>query len=228
MYAFAEGIAPQQYRQYLADDSAAFPKLLHALHESDVAKHSHSQVLLSYFELCSRYVRQSTEASLCLIVSNMVMCGLRHSSDSQVRCRAAYLLLKVSEGMDGKAATLVPIIGSLGDMILVDTADIISSQKKTASPISPRLLTESAELYLLETVGVVTSSSSRLTPGVMLVNQDRGTDSNTNTNTNTNPIPNALIQVDAQTQSLQQSMLTEMVDCIIRQIQHVLQHNAIH
>lgn len=216
MYAYAEGIAPQQYRYYLADESATFPKLLHELHKLDVAKHAHSQVLLSYFELCSRYVRQSTEASLCLIVSNMVMYGLRHCSDVQVRCRAAYLLLKVAEGMEGKAATLVPIIGSLGDLILVDTADVIS-QKKNPS----RLLTESAELYLLETVGVVTSSSNVLAPDVMIVNQDRGTaDGSSNAGTSR--------QVDAQTRALQQSMLSEMVECIIHQIQQVLQHSALH
>ena len=43
------------------------------------------------------------------MVTNMLAHG-----DSQVRCRSAYLLLRIAEGLESKAATLVPIIGTLG------------------------------------------------------------------------------------------------------------------
>ena len=61
-------------------------------------------------------MKQFTEGSICKIVTNMLQHGLRHSSDGQVRCRSAYILLKIAEGMETKAAALVPIIGSLGGM----------------------------------------------------------------------------------------------------------------
>ncbi len=44
----------------------------------------------------------------------MLTYGLRHPTDSQVRCRSAYLLLRIAEGLETKAATLVPIISTLG------------------------------------------------------------------------------------------------------------------
>ena len=58
-----------------------FPSLLNALHESDVAMHKHSQVLIVYYEVCARYAHLLKENHLVSkIASNMLgTTGLRHS-----------------------------------------------------------------------------------------------------------------------------------------------------
>ena len=51
--------------------------------------------------------------------------GLRHA-ELHVRCRAAYFLLKVTEGMEGKASLLLPVVGSLAGRLRMDDAFFLS------------------------------------------------------------------------------------------------------
>ena len=193
VHAFGEGVSPALHRQFVGE--GAFPQLLQALHETDVTLHSHPQVLLAYFELCSRYVKQSTEASLCRMVGSLLTHGLRHPTHVQVRCRCAYLFLKMVEGLETKAATLVPVVGSLGDLILNDG---VSDQAP--------LLTQTAELHLLEAIGIITSSSQQMLPNTYAY------------------LPQSGVAVDATTTDLQQRMLTDLVSLLVKQLQGILVH----
>lgn len=194
VHAFGEGIVPQQQKQYVCEGT--FPQLLQALHDTDISSHPHPQVILTYFELCARYVKQSTEASLCRVVTNVLSRGLRHPTDAQVRSRSAYLFLKMVEGLETKAATLVPVVGSLGDLIL---SDGLGDKQMT-------VLTDSAELHLLEAIALITSSSQMMLPNTFAY------------------LPHSAVAVDANTLGLQQQLLSDMVNLLVKQIQSILVH----
>lgn len=109
MYAFGEcGPAMSSYVT-----EGKFPAIVNALHETDIGRHPHAQVVLAYFEVAARYIKQCSTASVCKLVTTMLgESGLRHSSDTHLRTRTAYLLLKVVEGLQGQAALLLPVVGS--------------------------------------------------------------------------------------------------------------------
>ena len=103
-YAFAE-CGPQYITAHV--EQGAFPILINALHSTDIAKHQHSYVLLAYFDVTVRYLRIANLQSLDRIASVLTgERGLRHP-DLQVRCRAAYCLLRVTEGLEPKAFLLL-------------------------------------------------------------------------------------------------------------------------
>lgn len=96
---------PQIVTEHLL--SGQFPALVNALHSTDIALHSHPYVTMGYFDVCVRYLAMATPQSLQMLASAMTgACGLRHS-DLQVRCRAAYNLLRVTEGLDPKSFMLL-------------------------------------------------------------------------------------------------------------------------
>ena len=93
-------------------NEGTFPSLIAAIHQTDIASHPHAQVVIAYYEICVRYIRHADSASIRRFVAAMVDSrGLRHSS-KQVRCRTAYFLFKTAEAMEGKASTLLSIVGS--------------------------------------------------------------------------------------------------------------------
>ena len=127
-----------------------FPALLNALHESDVATHKHSQVLMVYYEVCARYAQILKDDHLVSKIASSMLgaTGLRHHS-SQVRHRTAYLFLKFCEGLEDKITILLSCVSGFSDLIL---SDVTGSKHSNGT-----LLNESAELYLLETIGLMTS-----------------------------------------------------------------------
>lgn len=131
-----------------------FPSVINALHtQSDVGHHPHPQVIMAYLELTVRYARTSTNEALSIAVSLMVGTqGLRHK-DPQVRSRSAYLFFRLTEALavEGRAAMLLPCIGSFGDLILSSAA---TPQQANAGT----MLSEQEELYVLEAVGLMTSA----------------------------------------------------------------------
>lgn len=86
--------------------------------------------------------------------------GLRHPTDAQLRSRTAYLLLKIAESLQARqrAHVLMPVLGTFGDLILTAEGTLVAAC--TTSPETSQKLTNQAELYLLETVGIVTSNDS--------------------------------------------------------------------
>ena len=93
-------------------NEGTFPSLITAIHQTDIASHPHAQVVIAYYEICVRYIRHADSASIRRFVAAMVDSrGLRHSC-KQVRCRTAYFLFKTAEAMEGKASTLLSIVGS--------------------------------------------------------------------------------------------------------------------
>ena len=87
-----------------------FPSLIRAIHESDVSQHRHPQVLLVYFELSHRYIRFLDRAAILRLFQCLLGPKGVHSSDSFVRGRAAYFLLKVAETQEGKNANAVDAV----------------------------------------------------------------------------------------------------------------------
>ena len=93
-------------------NEGTFPALIAAIHTTDIASHPHAQVVLAYYEICVRYIRHADSPSVRRFVTAMVdRRGLRHSS-KQVRCRTAYFLFKTAEALEGKASTLLSVVGS--------------------------------------------------------------------------------------------------------------------
>jgi hypothetical protein len=93
-------------------NEGTFPALIAAIHQTDIAAHPHAQVVLSYFEICVRYIRHADAQSIKRFVEAMVdRRGLRNNN-KQVRCRTAYFLFKTAEALEGKASTLLSVVGS--------------------------------------------------------------------------------------------------------------------
>ena len=90
-----------------------FPALINALATTDVASHSHSQVLLVYFDIAMRYTKLCMPRSIHSIIAGLVSTsGLNHS-DLKVRVRAAYCFLRISESLEKRAYMLLPYVSSL-------------------------------------------------------------------------------------------------------------------
>lgn len=144
LYYFAEG-GHQNFR-FLAE--SPYASLLTALHHSDVAMHSHPKVVLAYYDICARYCKHFDESTIQKIIELMVgPRGLRHF-DQSVRSRTAYLIFRIADSLDGKASILLPVIGSFADIMLFELG-------------RPSFLTPTAELHLLDTIGLITSSTYR-------------------------------------------------------------------
>lgn len=128
-----------------------FPSLVNALHQTDLALHAHSQIVLSYYEVSSRYIKIVDQGTLQKIVGQMLGSqGLRHSNE-EVRYRTTYLFLKIVESLDGKSSVLLPVIGTLSDLVLYELG-------------RSSILNPTSELHLLDAIGIITSSSYSLTP----------------------------------------------------------------
>lgn len=69
-----------------------------------------------YFDVAVRYVRQTGDEELIMVVRNLVDRGVRHWN-LQVRCRSAYQLMKIIEAVEvkatGSAAVFLPLLISL-------------------------------------------------------------------------------------------------------------------
>eukprot|EP00605_Chrysophyceae_sp_TOSAG23-4_P000515 GSChrysophyteH1.ASY1.ANO1.581.1 assembled CDS len=144
-YAFAE-CGPQHASVKV--DRGAFPTLINTLHATDIADHSHSYVLLAYFDTAVRYLRIATPQSLDRLAAVLTgPRGLRHP-ELQVRCRAAYCLLRVTEGLEPKSCILLSHVSAFADIIFNTGTFAIGANDDAVTNKS--LLTESAELHLLE------------------------------------------------------------------------------
>ena len=75
---------------------------------------------MAYYEVSARYARMTDTAGLGRVVGAIVGPSGMRSTDPQLRSRAAYLFLKITESLslDGKASMLLPCVGTLGIFIL--------------------------------------------------------------------------------------------------------------
>lgn len=106
MHAFSE-CGPAHNKLLL---EGAFPGLVRALQETDIAQHAHPQVLLVFFEISHRYIKHlSKEAILRVFLVMLGRRGVLHS-DSLVRGRAAYYILKICESQEGRAANMLEAV----------------------------------------------------------------------------------------------------------------------
>ena len=94
-------------------NQGAFPALINALASTDVASHSHSQVLLVYFDIAMRYTKLCLPNSIHSITAGLVTSSGMHHSDLKVRVRAAYCFLKITESLESRAYVLLPYVAAL-------------------------------------------------------------------------------------------------------------------
>lgn len=94
-------------------NQGAFPALINALASTDVASHSHSQVLLVYFDIAMRYTKLCLPRSIHSIVAGLVSAGGLHHNNLKVRVRAAYCLLRITESLEKRAYILLPYVSAL-------------------------------------------------------------------------------------------------------------------
>lgn len=90
-----------------------FPALINALASTDVASHSHPQVLLVYFDIAMRYTKLCLPSSIHSITAGLVSSSGMHHSDQKVRVRAAYCFLRITESLDNRAYMLLPYVAAL-------------------------------------------------------------------------------------------------------------------
>lgn len=98
--------------------SGVFPQLISAIHGTDVVMHPHPQVVMAYFEICSRYARFSNASDIQKIVSGMVGAQGLRSASVQLRNRTAYLLLKLVEAIPSQVCNgLIPAVSSFSGTV---------------------------------------------------------------------------------------------------------------
>jgi hypothetical protein len=115
MYSFAE----QGLKNNKWVSEGTFPHILSALHNTDIAAHTHPQVLLAYYELSVRYVKYTDlQQTQCVCRHLTSVRGIRHPYHMQLRARSAYFLLKLAEAMEGKASALLPHVAPFGGELL--------------------------------------------------------------------------------------------------------------
>lgn len=116
-------------------NSDAVRQILHALHRSDVMLHPCSNVLMAYFDVAVRYVKQTGDQELLLAAGHMAGSGIRHVN-LLVRCRSAHQLLKLIEGVEsktsGSAVALLPLVISMKGEELHIAVDIKSVDRTLA------------------------------------------------------------------------------------------------
>ena len=78
-------------------------QIIHVLHGSDIMLHPCPNVLMAYFDVAVRYVKQTGIEGLLLAVGHIAGSGIRHVK-LQVRCRSASQLLKLIESVESKAS----------------------------------------------------------------------------------------------------------------------------
>ena len=98
--------------------------ILHALHRSDIMLHPCADVLIAYFDITVRFARQTGNEELMLAAGHMAGSGVRHGN-LQVRCRSAYQLLKLIEGIEsktsGSAVAFLPLVISMkGEDLVIE------------------------------------------------------------------------------------------------------------
>ena len=111
MHSFAETGGEASYKEGM------FPALLTALYQSDVGSHPHPQVILNYFKCAERYITPQTpeDGVTCVVQCMLGPSGLRNPSE-HVRYHSAYLFRKVVKSLEGRAAALLPVVGSFSGM----------------------------------------------------------------------------------------------------------------
>ncbi|CAM9258508.1 unnamed protein product [Laminaria digitata] len=123
--------------------SGAFPQMVLALHDSDVAQHKHPQVLMLYFQLTVRYSKMLADGPPHLVPKILeVICGPQGLSNPDVtlRTRSCYFLTKLVKAMkDG----VVPYI----DAIVPGVQALLGSRGSGLD------LSDEAKLNLYETIG---------------------------------------------------------------------------
>lgn len=94
-------------------NDGAFPALINALAGTDITSHPHPQVLLIFFDIAMRYTKLCLPSSIRSIVSGIVGPGGLHHHAAQVRTRAAYCFLRLTESMEARAHALLPYLGTI-------------------------------------------------------------------------------------------------------------------
>ncbi|CAN0031174.1 unnamed protein product, partial [Ectocarpus sp. 8 AP-2014] len=93
--------------------SGAFPQMVLALHDSDVARHKHPQVVMLYFQLTVRYSKMLADGPPHLIPKVLeAICGPQGLSNADVtlRTRSCYFLTKLVKAMKEGVVPYVDVI----------------------------------------------------------------------------------------------------------------------
>lgn len=96
-------------------NEGTFPALITAIHSTDIAQHSHPQVLLSYFEISLRYVKLVDINTLLGVVQSLVSVLRRPATSAggvMIRNKCAYFVAKIAEAMEGKSSQLLASVGN--------------------------------------------------------------------------------------------------------------------
>ncbi|CAM9754219.1 unnamed protein product, partial [Ectocarpus sp. 13 AM-2016] len=124
--------------------SGAFPQMVLALHDSDVARHKHPQVVMLYFQLTVRYSKMLADGPPHLIPKVLeAICGPQGLSNADVtlRTRSCYFLTKLVKAMK---EGVVPYV----DVIVPGVQALLDSPQG-----NPMDLSDEAKLNLYETIG---------------------------------------------------------------------------
>lgn len=174
-----------------------FPRVIEAIHQSEIHRHRHPMVLMAYYEVATRYTTQTPISTIQQVVVALVSPkGLRHP-DRQLRSRSAFFMRKITESLRDDASLLLQVVGSFADLILTQTG-------------SPPPLPEQAEMHLLEAIGLMTSARSYIP------------ENNSNNNNNQISTSNNNATNNPEEAHLQLSLLQDMLSSLVNQLLSLL------
>lgn len=145
LYHYCEGIRPPPGLKVVMKNEA-FVSLICDLHSSNIADHSHSHVLMIYYETAVRYYpvyKQRKDLLEKILAEITGQRGLQHP-DALVRSRSSYLLLRLVKSLGG---TNNPVLRPYVETAITGILGLLGNA-------SIQLRTDD-KLYLFETVGLL-------------------------------------------------------------------------
>jgi len=130
-----------------------FPSIIASIHQTDIVSHPNRQVVLTYFEVSSRYFKSLESGLKSLVVSRLLGC-MKHPHLA-VRNRSAYFFLKVVEAMDNDSHQLLRDGTAFRDLI-----DVFSGLAADRLGGVSVLLDPEAEVHLLEALSLLVCSAA--------------------------------------------------------------------
>ncbi|KAL7465271.1 hypothetical protein ACHAXS_005598 [Conticribra weissflogii] len=153
VFHFGEGRRPAPGAKTALRDGP-FREIVIALHQSDIASHSHREVLLLYYDLAVRYsllLKDMPELLSSLLGALTGNRGLQHPHP-RVRSRCCYFLLRLVKSVGGKAMRpyVEVVVEGIQRLLFAPASSSCDTSTREVFPIPPN-----DALYLFETTGIM-------------------------------------------------------------------------
>jgi len=156
VYHYSEGVRPAPGLKIVMQDES-FCALVVGIHQSDIANHSHREVLCLYYDIAVRYYPIFKQAKNQELLHKVMAAmtgpqGLQHPHP-RVRSRCCYLLLKLVKSVVKLLRPFVETAVTGINGILASNSSVGNSTDTTTSSDHDEFLQSEDTLYLFETMG---------------------------------------------------------------------------